>query len=437
MSIGTSGGYSIIAPKSSRLYHELTRWAQDSYGALAPKVPLEDEHLYGLTVCRSGQDLSQMVMALGALGFQPGRDFAAVHVDNGILEPVPDWLRAFHGPSPWGPESLAHMSPKHRAIYEVGPVRFSYKHIQRADITPSEALAQRRRRAMWGLLTGDAVGVPYEFHSPATLPPRAALDIDPPFEFLRAHGDAPVYAWSDDGAQALVLLETLLDHPGSLDLDALAHGLVRWYDEGHLAAYGEVFDIGSVTLAALDRLKQGISAAQAGRTDEMSNGNGSLMRVLPLALVHTDRSDEELVAMAGAQSKVTHGHPVAQICCATYTLVAAQLLRGEGWEPAWSHAEAVATATWPGHASRVFGARDIGRGRGYVVSTLWSAKEAVERANSFEDAVLNAVAMGHDTDTTAAVAGGLAGLLFEQLPLVWVSKLADKARAKSLIDRLA
>ena len=145
---------------------------------------------------------------------------------------------------------------------------------------------ERIEGGLIGLLVGDALGVPYEFHGPNDLPALEKIEFDPPPGFHRAHAGTPPGTWSDDGAQALTLLASLLEC-GKLNAEDFGRKLVAWYSHGYLAVDGRVFDVGVQTDDAIGRLQRGIPALDAGGTDEYENGNGSLMRVLPLALWHT------------------------------------------------------------------------------------------------------------------------------------------------------
>lgn len=134
-------------------------------------------------------------------------------------------------------------------------------------------LRDRLAGGLVGLLVGDALGVPYEFHAPADLPPPDAIDMVPPAGFQRAHAGVPPGTWSDDGAQALVLLDSLLANDG-LELAHFANGLRRWLSEGFCAVDRSVFDIGIQTSTAIGRLQSGMSPETAGPDSERSNGNG-------------------------------------------------------------------------------------------------------------------------------------------------------------------
>jgi ADP-ribosylglycohydrolase len=247
----------------------------------------------------------------------------------------------------------------------------------------------------------------------------------------------PIGTWSDDGAQALCLLASLLEID-TLDLADFSARLVRWYDEGYLAVDGRVFDVGVQTSAALRRLAAGTDPAQAGPNGEYDNGNGSLMRVLPLALWHRG-DDQALLEDAMRSSLPTHGHLRSQLCCAVYCLWARRILEGDSLDAAWQHAVATLERAASG---REAWEREIwllaldrepqGRGSGYVVDCLHSARLVLHEADSFEGVVRAAIALGHDTDTTAAVAGGIAGIRFgaSGIPTRWREQL----RGRELLD---
>ncbi len=294
---------------------------------------------------------------------------------------------------------------------------------------------------LWGLLVGDALGVPYEFSDPSRIPAGEPMSMEPPAGFARAHRGTPPGTWSDDGAQALCLLDSLLER-GRLDVDDLGERMSRWYFDGYLAVDQRVFDVGVTTSYGLRQLSAGVPASQSGRTDDQSNGNGSLMRVLPLALWHRG-SDEELVDDAHAQGLVTHGHPRSQVCCALYCLWARRLAAGRS--DAWGEAVAELRAIY---RTRPEFERELewsvrpddlspGTGSGYVVDSLRSARWALEQG-SYEEAVRASIRLGHDTDTTACIAGGAAGVRdgVEAIPARWLSALRGRELVTPLLDAL-
>lgn len=301
---------------------------------------------------------------------------------------------------------------------------------------PTERIAG----GFWGLLVGDALGVPYEFHAAKDLPPHGQLEFQPPSDFRRTYPDVPPGTWSDDGAQALILLDSLL-HCGVLDLDDFADRLAQWYEDGYLAVDGHVFDVGVTTASGIRRFRAGMPAAQSGPAGERENGNGALMRALPLALWHKG-SDRELARDAMVQGLPTHGHPRSQLCCALYCLWARGLLeeRAAPWEEAVGALRALVQGSlleeeleFHIHPYR----EPVGHGSGYVVDSLHSARMLMN-CGSYESVVKSAVALGRDTDTTACIVGGLAGIRdgINAIPERWLSALRGKQMSEPLLDRL-
>ena len=290
---------------------------------------------------------------------------------------------------------------------------------------------------LYGLLIGDALGVPYEFHPASAIPAVELIDMTPPARFRRSHASIKPGTWSDDGALALCLLDSLIEKDG-LDLANLATKFLAWGSNGYMAVDAHVFDMGIQTSRALENLKNGMSPETAGPSDERSNGNGSLMRALPLALWHRG-TDEELVALAHAQSLLTHGHAHSQVCCALYVLVARHLLDGQLMNDAWDRAEVDLAMLYRGSpfaAALEFvlsGKSTVPQGSGYVVDSLWSAKSACQES-TYAGFVKAAVALGNDTDTTACIAGGLAGIHFgfDAIPLRWMDILRGRDIVKPL-----
>ena len=279
---------------------------------------------------------------------------------------------------------------------------------------------------LWGLLVGDAVGVPYEFHPPSKIPAPREIQMVPPPDFPRSYSHVALGTWSDDGAQALCLAASLAAKP-DFDLTDFAGRLVNWVSTGYMAVDGNVFDVGIQTGAALHRLACGESPARSGCDGERNNGNGSLMRSLPLALLHRG-DDTSLVAAAHRQSAVTHPHPRSQACCALYCLWARHEIQHHvsPWEAA---ADSLRSIYLPGSAHRteleeVILTHTGASGSCYVVDSLHSARRACQAA-SYEEIIQSAVALGNDTDTTACIAGGIAGIRHGKhgIPTHWLEAL--------------
>lgn len=301
-------------------------------------------------------------------------------------------------------------------------------------------LEERLRGAVYGLLIGDALGVPYEFHDAASLPTADEIEYEPPSWFRRSHAGVIPGTWSDDGAQALVLLSSLLEC-GGFDIRHFADGLLAWHDNGFCAVDNLVFDVGIQTQTSIGEIRDGIRPLYSGGIEERSNGNGSLMRCLPLALWHRG-DDQELVRLSFEQSAPTHGHLRSKLCCALYGLWARGIMhsKDDPWDWAVETLYANLTAEQKAELDVKIGPNDRARpirGSGYVVDCLHAARWASENKD-FESAVRAAILLGDDTDTTACVTGGIVGLSvgFEALPARWVDTLRGKEIVEPLVSAL-
>lgn len=294
----------------------------------------------------------------------------------------------------------------------------------------------------YGLLIGDALGVPYEFHMADQLPSYKEIEMTPPKGFQRSHSQVEAGTWSDDGAQALCLMDSLLSQ-GTFSLEHFSELLLSWYEEGVWAVENIVFDVGIQTGNALQAYKEGLPPRKCGLLKPDGKGNGALMRVLPLALWHEDR--KKLVMDAHDQCLITHGHPCNQVCCALYCLVARALLEGSQAHDALEEGVSVLRQIYrdmPEYEQELeWSIRPEtsweGTGTGYVVDCLRSAFMILERTADYEESVKQAVLLGNDTDTTACVTGGLTGILygFQKIPERWFSALREREKAAELLTR--
>lgn len=302
----------------------------------------------------------------------------------------------------------------------------------------------RIKGAIYGLLIGDAVGVPYEFNLPEQLPEYNQIDMLPPAYFSKTYPEIPLGTWSDDGAQALSLLDSLL-YRHKMDAEDLMKRLCNWYQYGYMAVDYQVFDVGVQTAESIRKYLMGVPLSQVAKNDEHANGNGSLMRVLPLALWHQG-SDQQLIEDAYTQSHITHAHLRSKVCCALYCLWARSILNGLDIEPAWSDAVARLRQCLQDRPEdlqqlELYIRPDElvqGTGSGYVVDCLNSARYALQK-KSYQDVIKSSIALGRDTDTTACVAGGIAGLYFgyHAIPQLWLDQLRGKALVEPLLEKLS
>jgi len=304
--------------------------------------------------------------------------------------------------------------------------------------------AKQTLSGLMGLCVGDALGVPVEFTS-------RTERIKSPVTSMQGYGtwNQPPGTWSDDSSLTFCLAECLCS---GFSLDAIANSFCRWYNEAYWTPHGEVFDIGRTTFLAIRNYQQGSPPLMAGEKSENSNGNGSLMRILPMAYCHKSLSFPELIDRVYQVSCITHAHPRSQIACSIYTSIAVCLLQGlepqaaylKGLENVKYIYTATEYASEMSHFTRVFSGdiaqlpvNEIDSG-GYVIDTLEASLWCLLNSSSYFEAVLKAVNLGGDTDTTAAVTGGLAGIYYglENIPQQWIQEIARKQDIMDLAERL-
>ncbi len=296
-----------------------------------------------------------------------------------------------------------------------------------------------------GACVGDALGVPVEFST------RAERKADPVQE-MRGFGtwNQPVGTWSDDGAMLLCLADSL---SLGFDLEQIGQTFVRWQTEAHWTALGTVFDIGTTTRQGLQRIQSGVSPTRSGAKDLNSNGNGALMRTLPLAFHYFRHLNfPQLLDEVHQTAAITHAHPRCQMACGIYVSIALALMEGatpiqayqQGLQNVRSHYQALPFGPELTHFARIWSGKihtlpeAAIHSDGYVVSTLEAALWCLINSESYPEAVLQSVNLGGDTDTTATVTGGLAGLYYgvEGIPAEWLKQLARCDDIRRLAQRL-
>lgn len=299
---------------------------------------------------------------------------------------------------------------------------------------------------LFGVAVGDAIGVPVEFRS------RDQLRNNP-VTGMREYGShhQPAGTWSDDSSLTFCLAETL---SRKYDINDLAQRFINWKRDAYWTPHGSVFDIGIATAAAIDRLASGIAPVNAGGSAEDSNGNGSLMRILPMALhLKTRGIDKRFLAIKDVSS-LTHRHIRSVLACFIYLEIAGELLLGKEKQHAYQQAcatvrtfldeTATCTEEEQKHLERILSGTIFEQeetaiqSSGYVIHTLEASVWCLLNTENYGDAVLKAANLGSDTDTTAAVTGGLAGLAYgwQTIPEEWLTVLVRKADIEELSKRL-
>ncbi|MGB3412493.1 MAG: ADP-ribosylglycohydrolase family protein [Microthrixaceae bacterium] len=291
----------------------------------------------------------------------------------------------------------------------------------------------RAMGALVGLAVGDAVGTTLEFKPPGSFTPITDMVGGGPFHLKPGQ-------WTDDTSMAMCLAESILDLHQLDPADQLRR-YVAWRNNGYWSSTGSCFDIGGTTTAALSRFERtGEVTDQV--VDQESAANGSLMRLAAVPIRwHADPS--EAAERSGESSRTTHPASRPVDSCRVYGAMIAALINGrpaEGvladdfWQfgPLDPRVEAVTRGSWAGKEPPAI------RGSGYVVDALEAAIWSVAGAADFRDAVLRAANLGDDADTTAAIAGQLAGARWGEsgIPAQWRHRICNHERIAGIASRL-
>ncbi len=286
-----------------------------------------------------------------------------------------------------------------------------------------------------GTAVGDALGVPLEFE------PRAKLKASPVTDMLEfGTHKQPKGTWSDDTSLMLCLAESIVE---GLDLNKLAQKFIAWKNDNLWTAHGWVFDIGIGTRLAIERLEDGELPELAGGFEEMDNGNGSLMRILPLVLYSKDLEINQRFEWTKKVSSLTHAHVRSVMACFYYLEFAKKIIEGKDKFQAYLELQKELVVYFESRKINPLQIQKFNRllfddiskveednikSSGYVIDTLEASIWCILTTDTYKDAVLKAVNLGHDTDTTAAVTGGLSGLIygFESIPKEWQYAVARK-----------
>lgn len=304
------------------------------------------------------------------------------------------------------------------------------------------SIEDRAVGCLQGLAVGDALGAAVEFRSPGTFEPVTAMRGGGP------HGLA-AGEWTDDTSLALALSDSILTV--GWDLHDQARRYLSWWETGEYSVTGECFDIGTATAEALGRFRQTGDATTSGSPDRRRAGNGSIMRLAPVAIAARGRYPDDvdgLVRHCIESSHPTHRAPQALSACAVLGVMLAALMAGEAravvLDPGWWVWQRRMVDLDPEIAEVISGSHRSKQppdivGSGYVVRSLEAALWAFGRAEDFSGAVLAAVNLGDDADTTGAVCGQLAGACWGSagIPESWRRQLAWSDQVESTALRLA
>lgn len=296
---------------------------------------------------------------------------------------------------------------------------------------------------LYGMAVGDALGVPYEFKS------RLAMYHYPCTNMIGfgVHSQSKG-TWSDDTSLALATVDSLSK---GYNINDIANNFVKWRDEQYFTCNYDVFDIGGTTNLAIERIKEGnLPVTLCGGYDERSNGNGSLMRILPILdyLVYlydkTTISSDDFNKIISDLSSLTHRNNLSIKCCNYLISFAYNLNQTKNKEESLENL--VNDLDYEGYKntllySNIYDFINLPinkiKSGGYVLDTLEASIWCLLTTDNYKDAVLKAVNLGDDTDTTACITGGLAGILYgyDNIPKEWINDLQGKTMINEIIEK--
>ncbi len=315
---------------------------------------------------------------------------------------------------------------------------------------------------MMGVIVGDALGCPVQFMSREEIADRP----QGPVIGMEGYGtyNMPEGTWTDDSSMALATLSSLIDK-GEADPADIMTQFVKWKFDGKYTPFGKAFDEGFTCSAAIYNFKNIPDIKTCGATDENSNGNGSLMRIMPACLYYYDKqqktksTNEEVIKGIHTIGGLTHNHIRSNICCGLYYFMVKNIIEGhkknikpelkallqagidEGLKLYGKDIKNLQELTYVG---RLFyldefkdtPAEDI-RATGYVIDTIEAVVWCLITTDSFKACLLKAVNLGDDTDTVGAIAGGLAGLYYgyEEIPQDWLSVISRREWIEELCNK--
>lgn len=285
-----------------------------------------------------------------------------------------------------------------------------------------------------GHAIGDAMGVPTEFCI------REKLQKHPVVKMIGyGQHNVPAGCFSDDTSMELALIDSFVNK-GKFDYDDIMTNFYYWLHDAKFTATDEVFDAGRTCIQAIINYSKGKEALDCGLKGEENNGNGSLMRILPVALYsyYKNIDEKEIIKLTNDISSLTHSHEISKLGCYIYVRYIMYLLSGYSKIDSYNLIQKVDYSSYSKESLEKYNRilkgnikkchlEDISS-RGYVVDTLEASLWCLLIHNNFEDTILEAINLGNDTDTVAAITGSMAGIIYgiDSIPKEWLNTLIKK-----------
>lgn len=295
-----------------------------------------------------------------------------------------------------------------------------------------------------GVIIGDALGCPVQFKDRETVKRN-------PVKGMRGYGtfDMPPGTWTDDGSMTLAALDSIKEL-GKVNLDDIMSRFVRWYNKGEYTPFGFPFDQGITCTNAIKNYERYRDTEICGGTSERSNGNGALMRIMPICLFALEFDTEEAVGMVHEVAGLTHNHIRGLIGCGLYYFMVKAIVEYHqgGLKERLQHGLDEGFAFYERNADLRYyeRLRDLDKfaetpeneikSSGYVVDSLEAAVWGLITTESFENALLKVVNLGDDSDTVGAICGGLAGLYYgyDAIPCEWLKEIKRREWIEGICD---
>lgn len=293
-----------------------------------------------------------------------------------------------------------------------------------------------------GVVVGDALGCPVQFRS------RAAIRKRGPVTGMEGYGtfNMPEGTWTDDSSMTLATMDSIIQ-TGTIDPEDIMKRFMSWELDGAYTPFGKAFDQGITCTDAIYKFKAKGDYRTCGRTGEHANGNGALMRILPACLYYIKEDDANMavpkIHLAGS---LTHNHLRSHMACGLYYFMAKEIVKDKsaglavclqkGMDAGLAYYRQDADNLKElDHYRRLFDLDRFSgteesqiRSSGYVVDSLEAAVWCLLTTDTLADCLLKAVNLGDDTDTVAAIAGGLAGLFYgyDSIPTDWLAVIKKR-----------
>ena len=293
---------------------------------------------------------------------------------------------------------------------------------------------------VFGFVVGDALGVPVEFKSREELEKNPVVDM-----FGMGVHRQPIGTWSDDTSMLLATMDSIIENQ-KIDYDSIMNNFCLWALERKYNPHGKVFDMGITTSVAIQNYLDGKSINDCGCNGYYDNGNGSLMRILPLSyyFLENNFSEEEIAIVVNKLSSLTHAHSISCMGCYLYTRYVMFLLMGKDFKESYLSLCDVDVSMYDLSTISVYKrvlsgeilnlSVDKIKASGFVVSSLEASIWCNLNSSNYREAVLKAVNLGEDTDTVAALTGALAGIRYgtSDIPENWLDQLVKRDYIETL-----